>query len=263
MDGFIQSLWRHPVKGFTPEPLEQVELTQGACFPCDRLFAVEDGPSGFDASAPRHISKQKFTVLAKIAEVARVRTRFDEATGTLTAEAPGRPPIQAVLTGEQGRQAFAAWLTETLGEEARGPLKVLPAPGVHRFMDDVQGFVSIINLASVRDLEARIGRAVDPLRFRANLYVEGWRPWAENAFQGEIRLGGAVARTVKPIVRCLATHVDPKTGERDLDVTRSLFDAYGHTLCGVYVAVVSGGRVKAGDVAASCVSADVEAPLAG
>jgi uncharacterized protein YcbX len=251
MTGTVQSLWRHPVKGFTPERLGEAQLTAGACFPCDRLYAVEDGPSGFDAAAPRHISKQHFTVLAKIAAIARIRTRYDEATGALTAEVDGAPPITAILADEAGRAAFAVWLTGVLGDQAVGPLKVLPAPGAHRFMDDVQGFVSVVNLASVRDLEDRIGRPVDPRRFRANLYVEGWPAWAENAAAGlSLRLGDARGRVVKPIVRCMATHVDPQTGERDLDLVRALFEAYGHTHCGVYATVTQDGRVGAGDAAA-------------
>ena len=74
MTGQLASLWRHPVKGFTPERLGVATLQTGAYFPCDRIFAVEDGPSGFDPDAPAWISKQKFTVLAKIAKVARART---------------------------------------------------------------------------------------------------------------------------------------------------------------------------------------------
>lgn len=250
MIGNVQSLWRHPVKGFTPEPLEAVTLTAGACFPCDRLYAVEDGPSGFDPDTPKHISKQKFTVLAKIPAVARIRTRYDEARDLLTAEFDGRPGFEAVLAQEGGRAAFAEWLAAVLGDEVRGPLKVLPAPGAHRFMDDVQGFVSIVNLASVRDLQARIGRPVDPRRFRANLYVEGWPAWVENDASGKpARLGEALASVVKPIVRCVATHVDPDTGERDIDLVRALFETLGHTHCGVYLSVTRGGRLRIGDPA--------------
>src|SRR5690606_34992030 len=63
MTGHIAALYRHPVKGFPPERLGQADLTAGERFPCDRLYAVENGPSGFDPAAPGHISKQKFTVL--------------------------------------------------------------------------------------------------------------------------------------------------------------------------------------------------------
>src|ERR1700761_8028977 len=96
-EGRIISLWRHPVKGFTPERLSQARVETGGFFPCDRLFAVEDGPSGFDPEAPAWLSKQKFTVLAKIAEVACVRTHYDDASGVLHASLAGRVDFAGVL----------------------------------------------------------------------------------------------------------------------------------------------------------------------
>jgi len=250
MSGRLASVYRHSVKGFTPERLAKVRLEAGGWFPCDRLYAVEDGPSGFDPAAPGWVPKQKFTVLAKIAEVARARTAYDEASSVLTASADGRAAFKGALDEEAGREAFAAWLTDFLGEEASGPLKVVQAPG-HRFTDHPQGHVSIVNLASVRELEARIGRPVDPLRFRANLYVDGWPAWIENeAAEGaKVRIGGAEATLFKPIVRCVATHVDPATGERDMDVVKALFDHFGHLHCGIYVHVTKGGALAEGDAA--------------
>lgn len=249
MAGRIQSLWRHPVKGFTPERLDAAILTEGGYFPCDRIYAVEDGPSGFDPAAPAFVPKQKFTVLAKIAAVARARTAYDEARGEIHVAADGRPDLTANLKTPEGRDTFAAWLSLFLGDEASGPLKVVEAPG-HRFTDHPLGHVSIVNLASVRDLEARIGRPIDPLRFRANVYVDGWPAWAENDWVGRaVRIGGASAQVFKPIVRCVATHVDPTTGERDIEVVRALHDAYGHLFCGIYVAVTGGGTIAVGDLA--------------
>lgn len=249
MPARIASLYRHPVKGFTPERLERADLAVGACFPCDRLFAVEDGPSGFDPAAPAFVSKMKFAVLAKIAEVAQARTAYDEVSGVLTAQAEGMAPISADLASIEGREAFALWLGELLGDAAAGPLRLIEGPGAHRFMDHPQGHVSIVNLASVRDLEARLGRPVNPLRFRANLYVEGWEPWIENGWAGRrLRLGEAEAQVYKPIVRCAATGVDPETAERDIDLTAALFEAYGHMLCGIYVQVDRAGAVRAGDL---------------
>src|SRR5262249_47347855 len=161
---------------------------------------------------PAFVPKQKFTVLAAIPQVARARTAYDEAAGVLSATAPGLAPFAGDLTQVAGREAFAAWLTELLGEEVRGPLKVLPGPGAHRFTAHPQGQVSVINLASLRALEAHIGRPVDPLRFRANLYVDGWPAWAERGWDGqELTLGPARARVFKSIVRCAATHVNPAT----------------------------------------------------
>jgi uncharacterized protein YcbX len=248
MQAQVVSLYRHPVKGFTPERLDRVELVAGQCFPCDRLYAVEDGPSGFDHAAPAHISKMKFAVLAKIPEVAKARTVYDAASGVFTARAEGRPDFAGDLRGDPGRRGFEAWLADLLGDAVQGPLRVIEGPGDYRFMDSRSGYVSIVNLASVRDLADRLGRPVDPLRFRANLYVEGWPAWAENDWTGRaMTVGEARAEVLKPIVRCAATHVDPVTAERDIELVKALFDHYGHMFCGVYLKVEQGGAVREGD----------------
>lgn len=248
MQAQVVSLYRHPVKGFTPERLDQAELVAGQCFPCDRLYAVEDGPSGFDPAAPDHVSKMKFTVLAKIPAVAKARTAYDEATGIFSAKAEGLPDFSGDLRGDEGRRGFETWLATLLDGEIKGPLRVIAGPGDYRFMDSRSGYVSIVNLASVRDLAGKLGRPVDPLRFRANLYVEGWPAWAENDWTGRtMRVGEARAEVLKPIVRCAATHVDPVTAERDIELVKALFDHYGHMFCGVYLKVEQGGAVAEGD----------------
>lgn len=249
MTGHIAAIFRHPVKGFTPEQLQHADLATGENFPCDRLYAVENGPSGFDPNAPGWISKMKFTVLAAIPQVALVRTEYEEATATFRATAPGRPPFAGRLDEAPGRDAFAVWLKALLGDEAQPELKVIQAPG-HRFMDHPKGHVSIINMASLRDLEAKIGRELDPLRFRGNLYVEGWPAWVENDWADrDLMVGFARTKVYKPIVRCAATHVDPTTAEADIDVVKALFDNYGHMDFGIYVHVTDSGRVSVGDAA--------------
>jgi uncharacterized protein YcbX len=247
MTGHIAALFRHPIKGFTPQKVASAFLDAGEAFPGDRLFAVEDGPSGFDPANPAWITKQRFTVLAKIAEVAKARTSYDETSGVLTAKAPGAADFEGLLADEAGRLAFAAWLTALLGEAATGPLRVVQGGG-HRFLDHPAGHVSIINLASVRDFAERLGQPVDPLRFRANLYVEGWPAWVENDWKGrELELGGARATVFAPITRCSAPDVDPASAVRDIEVTARLHEFYGHLLCGIYVQVTAPGSVAEGD----------------
>ena len=246
--GTLRALYRHPVKGFTPEPMTEVALSPGVGFPFDRVWAVENGPSGFDPAAPAFIPKQKFTVLASLPRVAAATTRYDEAGGVLHASAQGLAPFAGQLDAAEGRQAFAEWMGVLLGDEAKGPLKVIKAPDHHRFTDHPQGQVSVVNLASVRDLAQRMGAEIDPLRFRANLYVDGWPAWIENEWTGGgFQLGGVEACMLKPIVRCAATHVNLNTAERDLEVTKALFDHYGHMHCGIYLQVTSPGRLALGD----------------
>lgn len=249
--GVVAALWRHPVKGFTPEPLNAAELPTGGWFPGDRMFAVEDGPSGFDRAAPEHLPKQKFTVLMRTAEVAGVRTCWNEASRILHAAAAGHGDLAVTVDEAESRAAFETWLAAVLGDAVSGPLRLVSAEGLdHRFMDDPRGRVSILNLASARDFEAREGRPIDPRRFRANIWVEGWPAWVENETAGrELALGPARLRIAKPITRCAATHVDPDTAERDFDLVPALFGQYGHRWCGVYAAIEAGGQVRVGDLA--------------
>lgn len=247
MSATVSALYRHPVKGFTPEPLTQARLTPGHAFPGDRLYAVEVGPSGFDPDAPGHVSKMRFAVLARIAAVARIHTRWDEATSRFNAATPGHADIDVALNDPAERARFEAWLTDALGEDATAPLRLLSGEG-HRFMDDPSGHVSILNLNSVRDLESRLGLPVDPLRFRANVHVEGLPPWAELDWPGQtLRLGAVRLGVGKSIVRCTATHVDPATGAVDIDLVPELHRLYGHRFCGLYLSVLDDGPIAVGD----------------
>ncbi|MDB5461296.1 MAG: domain containing protein, partial [Caulobacteraceae bacterium] len=150
--------------------------------------------------------------------------------------------------------AFEAWLGRFVAgqapDDSQGPLKVLTAPDGHRFMDSRKGFVSVLSLDSVRDLERRLGRPVDAARFRANVLVEGWPAWAEHDQVGGIlRLGEVELTVLDDTVRCAATHVDPVSGEKDIDMVAELFAGYGHMCCGVYAEVTGGGRLAVGDPA--------------
>ena len=249
MTASIAALFRYPIKGFAPERRIDAHLKVGGAFPGDRLFAVEDGPSGYDPAAPAWVSKQKFTVLAKYAEVARAHTAYDDSTGRLTATAPGRAAFSDDIRTDDGKTAFCSWLAGLLAEQTSAPLKMFDGHG-HRFLDHPLGHVSILNLASVRDLGQRLGRTLDPLRFRANVHVEGWPAWAELDWTGRrLRLGGAQTTVFKPIVRCAAPDVDPATAVRDLETTAELFAQYGHLHMGIYVQVIDAGHIAEGDAA--------------
>jgi uncharacterized protein YcbX len=251
MAGRVASLYRHPVKGFTPERLGEVRLEADANFPCDRIYAVERGLCGFDPSAPSHVSKWRFTVLANHPRLAQAVTAYRAETGVLSVSRVGEPPLRANLSEPDGRRAFIDWLTAFLGEDEGEVLRIIDSGPAHRFTDDRQGFVSVINLESVRTLGACMGAAMNPLRLRANVYVDGWKAWSELAAQAGavVRLGEASCEVIKPIPRCVAVHVDPVTGERDLDVLGAMQRDLGHVNCGLYMRVRQGGRLAEGDVA--------------
>jgi uncharacterized protein YcbX len=244
----LARLYRYPVKGLSPEPLPSADLPTGGYFPCDRLFALENGPSGFDPTAPAHQPKIKFLMLMRQGALAGLATRYDEASGVLTIEQDGRDVARGDLRRPEGRAVIEAFLTDYLGADIRGPVKLLEAPEGFRFTDSASGFVSLINLASVAAIESAQGAPVDPLRFRGNLYIEGAAPWAEAEWPGRrLQIGGVTLAVLKMTDRCAATGVEPGTGRRDMDLVQTLRKTFGHIDCGVYARIETGGRIAQGD----------------
>jgi len=244
----IHAIHRYPVKGLTPEPLPETMLAVRQTVPFDRMYAIENGPSGFDPTAPGYLPKQRFLMLMRNARLAELRTAFDEASHTLTIRSENREAARGDLRTPEGRAAIERFFAEFCADELRGPPKMLRAEG-HSFSDVARKVISIINLASVAALEEAAGAPVHPLRFRGNLQVAGWPAWQEfDLLNAEIAIGpSARLKVVKRIVRCAATEVDPDTSIRDLPVRRTLRDYFGHVDCGVYAEVIEGGAIAVGD----------------
>jgi uncharacterized protein len=244
----ISGIYRYPVKGLSPQPLERTRLVAGATLPADRLYAIENGPSGFDPAAPSYFPKQRFLMLMRNERLAALRTDYDETNHTLIIHWEGREAERADLRTKEGRLAVEAFFRRFMPKELRGPPKVLVGEN-HSFSDVAKKVVSIINLASVAAVEATIGAPVNPLRFRANMYVSGWPEWHELDLLGyEIAIGNSARlKVVKRIQRCAAVDVDPDTGIRDLTIPKTLMTNFGHVDCGIYAEVTTAGDIAIGD----------------
>ncbi len=243
----VEHIYRYPVKGFSPEALEDVALSPGECLPHDRVYALAQGDSPFDPSAPVWMRKTNFACLAANARIAKLHTAYDPKTAQLVIRLPEGAPLVMDLGTAEGRTRLEDFITAFMGEEARGRLRLAQAPG-YNFTDIPQKSVSIISLASLAALERAHGMHLDPLRFRANIYVSGGVEWGDFDLLGqEIQLGTARLRVWKRIVRCPATEVNPETAERDAKPPRVLREHFGHADLGVQAEVLEGGRVAVGD----------------
>ncbi len=243
----IDALYRYPVKGLSAEPLTAVTLAPGETFPFDRAYAIENGPSGFDPADPKHLSKRHYLMLMRNERLAALATHFEPSTGALTIRRDGAVVAEGTLHTAEGRAAIEKFFDEYSAGELRGPTRVLSSPGFS-FSDAADKFVSLINLASLRELEARVGRPVHPLRFRGNIYVERMPAWGEFDWVGKrVTAGSAAFEVTARIDRCAATNVNPETATRDMTIPRTLLDAYGHPDCGIYLKVLGAGEIRVGD----------------
>ena len=254
MSPTISAIYRYPVKGLSAEKLERVALTPGECLPYDRRFAIALASTEFDPQNPKWLPKTRFVMLMRDEKLALLQTCFDSERGLLTISENGRALASARLTEPDGRRRIGEFYTNFFGNAVDGPLRVVEAPG-HAFADarrkpnaTTDKYVSLINRASIAALEAAMGAAIDPIRFRANVYFDGAPAWREHDWIGaEIALGAARLRVVSPITRCAATQVNPVTARRDLDIPAALDRNFGHINMGIYAEVLTPGQIANGD----------------
>ncbi len=243
----ISSIYRYPVKGLSPEEMSAVALSPGQTLPADRRYAIENGPSGFDPSNPKYLPKIYFLMLMRNERLAGLQTHFDESTNVFTIRHNNKEVASGNLETADGRAAIEGFFSQEFASELKGTPKILAVPG-YSFSDVAAKVVSIINLASVAAIEGVVGRPVDPLRFRGNLYVDGWPGWHEFSLLGEtLAIGDVRLKVTKNIVRCAAVNVDPSTAERDMNLPKTMVQHFGHDECGVYAEVITGGMIAAGD----------------
>lgn len=249
----ITQLYRYPVKGLSPEALDAVTLNAGQGFPSDRRYAITNGSWTLDAANYHPRPKTDFLMLMQDERLAALRSRLDEAAGRLTVENPEGERIEAALDDESQLQALAAFIGRHASKAPAAPPQFVALPG-QRFTDvsvvspAAMHSVSLVNLASVRALEQAIGKPVDPLRFRANIYFDGGAPWEEFGWMDRgIALGPLKARVVMRTRRCAAINVNPRTAERDLRLPQALMTHFRHGDVGVYAELGSAGTLRPGD----------------
>ncbi len=245
--GTIETIYRYPVKGLSAEELSCVELHANDCIAFDRAYAIANGHRDFDASAPKYMPKVKFLMLMRHEKLAALETRFDTETHTLIIMRNAKQVSRGCLLQPVGRQLIEQFFAAYMSDELLGPPHIVSAPN-HTISDVPEKCLSIINLATVRDLERILGEEIHPLRFRGNLYIDGIEPWAELDWVGKDIMvdGTTILRCFKRTQRCAATNVNPVTAERDMSIPNRLSRALNHSDLGVYAMVTRDSHIQQG-----------------
>jgi len=244
----VENIYRYPVKGLSAQALDTVTVSEDEAIPNDRRFALALGSTPADKAATEWMSKSHFLMLQRNEKLAQLQAEFDEATDVLTILRNGKQVCRGNLTQAIGRTVIEDFFSAFMGDEARGEPKIVEAASGRTISDFDEPVLSMINLASVRDIERITGKAVDPLRFRANIYFDADDPWTEFTWtERDLAIGDARFFVKSRIDRCAATGVNPTTAERDLNVVKALQQGFGHIDCGVYLSVTKAGTISIGD----------------
>ncbi|MBU0725157.1 MAG: MOSC domain-containing protein [Alphaproteobacteria bacterium] len=244
----LARLYYYPVKGMSPHSLGSAELEPGKGLPDDRRFGIAHGSSIDLPPDGGWAPKSNFVQLANCARLAAIGAEYEAESGYLALKRDGRQIARANITTPLGRTIIEDFLRAFLADETRGAPRLTEASG-DAYTDSRTGRISLINLASVKDLERVVGGPVDPLRFRGNLYLDDLPAWEEFTWQPETRIaiGSAVLKIGKRIDRCAATNVNPATAERDANIPLALRRGFNHIDMGVYAIVEQPGRIAPGD----------------
>lgn len=250
----------HPVKSCAGIELSERELDRYG-LALDRAWMAVD-------ESGRFLSQRECGALARVKPALEDDALVLRAEGAaplrLAADGAGCAHCEATVWRHRGAaldtgDAAARWITERLGRSAR--LVRIPPQHARRVNRDyfpgeaytafTDGYpLLVLSEASLRDLEGRVGRPLDPRRFRANLWIRGSEAYAEDRWQ-RIRVGEVELALVKPCDRCVIVTLDPESGESQGDEPLRSLALYrrgaGGVLFGWYAVPLGPGRLRVGD----------------
>ena len=265
MAATVTALYRYPVKGFTPEPRDQLDVLASGRIAGDRVlaFLLGDAPD-----APKLVEgdgwwpKAHMLALVNTPALARLALRYDEGARRLVIAEGARVVVDATLD-QAGRAraaaAVGAWAAAQpeqpdLSRAGRLPLRLIGDGVTARYQDSDIGRVSLHGRGSLRALRVALeDPALDERRFRSNIVLDGLVPWEEFGWTGRaVRVGGVTFDVLRTATRCLATHADPSAGVRDRDVMGTLVRAFQQDAPSFAVMMLprEGGTVRLGDAVA-------------
>ena len=242
----VAALWRHPIKSHGREALQSVALAAGRPFPWDRSWAVVHDAAADDASQG-WIPCQNFMIGTRTPGLAGIWARLDPDAGRITLSHAELGEINFSPDDAADQVRFLDWVMPLCPETRARPVAVVALPD-RGWTDTDYPSVTLMNSASHRAVEERIGHSLEPERWRGNIWFDGRTAFEELDWIGKrLRVGTAIFEVREPVKRCLHTAANPRTGTRDADTLGALDAGWGHRNFGIYTEVVQDGAVALGD----------------
>ena len=255
----VAALYRHPVKGYTPERCDALTILPDGRVAGDRVlgFRFADCPAADGEWSTKH----EFVALVNTPALARLDVRYNHERKTLRVVLDGEILADEGLD-DTGRTRLAAAVQEYVlgtaenpltGHPERLPLRLVGDGVTPRFQDNAGGHTTLHGRASLAALAAHMAAPdLNEVRFRSNVAIEGIEAWEEQRWLGRrVRIGAVDFEALIPKPRCLATHANPHTGERDLPVMQELMKVFPGQARPTFAiglqATDGGGVIRVGD----------------
>ena len=255
----VAALFRYPVKGFTREECDSLEVLAGGRIAGDRVLALRFNDSATPDDAWG--TKLECVALVNTPGLTRLQLDYDHETLRLRIRMGDEVLVDDDMREAAGRSRLASAMEQYVLGVAENPLSAHPeriplrviGDGVTaRYQDREPGYVTLHGRGSVDALAAAVGQASEltEKRVRSNVAIDGLDAWEEQGWVGRtLRIGDVEFKAVNPVTRCLATHAHPVTGERGVPIMQTLlklFHAERPTFA-IMMTSERGGRVRVGD----------------
>ena len=260
--GFVESIHIYPIKSCAGIQLDSIDVDDmGPKFDRRWMIVQPDGT---------------FVTQRQIPSMVRIRPRLERDAMILRCEGMSdlTIPIADCKRGEtlnahvwkdeiEARDCgdpSAAWLSEILAKEVRLAYMHEDAPRIRDKSGEFKmGFADsrpflLTNLASLEDLNKRIGSDVPMDRFRPNLVVRSSEPYSEDEWPN-VRIGSVDFRHSIACDRCIIPTLDQTTGKRQGKEPLKTLGTYrapdGVVIFGRRMVHARGGKISVGDIVTS------------
>ncbi len=217
----------------TPQKMESIELTDDGRVEGDRVLGFRFRNAG-DPSDWSWQTKQNFVGLVNTPRLATLAVELDHdslnlkmhSRDVLVADGPVNDPESRAQI-ERNFTDFVLDLPDNplSPRPERYPVNLVGDGKQPLFHDTAAGLVTLHSEESLKALAAALGDVeFDGRRFRSNIVVNG----LDDAFEEmswigrRIAIGDTEFKVIKAVNRCLVTHANPVTGQRDHDVMGKL-----------------------------------------
>ena len=254
----VAALFRYPVKGFTREECDSLEVLPGGRIAGDRVLGLRF--NGSTAADDAWGTKLEFVALVSTPGLTSLQLKFDHETLRLRIQLADEVLLDEVLD-DVGRRRFASTIEQyILGLEEnpissrmdRLPLRVVGDGITPRYQDREPGYTTLHGRRSLAVLATALAEVPEltEKRFRSNIAIDGLETWEEQGWIGRsLRIGDIEFKAVGAVTRCLATHAHPITGKRDLPVMRTLLELFPRErpTFAIMMTADRGGWIRVGD----------------
>tara|TARA_B100000700_G_scaffold315884_1_gene404578 strand:- start:195 stop:977 length:783 start_codon:yes stop_codon:yes gene_type:complete len=231
----VAELYRYPVKSFSSERCEELTINDGKVIG-DRVLAFRFA----DRGAPHDWGwqrKSNFLSLSNTPGLSLLDVKFDDQLRQLMFKYDRELIVQGSIDSIAERItiskaiekfAFTLEVNPLFDHPERTPLNLIGDGLQGLFYDSKNGGVTVYSNESLKAFQASMGSEIDGRRFRTNVVIDCADRWQELAWNGYVSIGNVDFKVVKPVARCLATHANPVTGDRDQDIMGGLTKANGY-----------------------------------